>query len=75
MTDPPPDSIRSAIPPLPELTRLRLIADLHAVVAAIDKRTTQPGRAGEAAIVADATALRSEAVRRIGLLERGPRLR
>lgn len=58
----------------PDLARLRLIADLRAVVVAIDKRTTRPGRAGEAAIAADAQALRCEAVRRIGVLESGPRL-
>lgn len=59
----------------PELARLRLIVDLRAVVVALDKRTSRPGRAGEAAIAADALALRAEAVRRIGVLEGAPRLR
>lgn len=75
MTHPPPDSSGPAATPTSDLARLQLIADLRAVVVAIDKRTRRPGRAGEAAIAADASALRSEAMRRIGVLEGGPRLR
>lgn len=50
--------------------RLRLLADLHEVVAALDKRTVHPERASEQAIADQASALRREAIRRIGDLER-----
>lgn len=53
----------------PENARGRLLADLHAVVVALDRRDGHPERAGEAAIAADALVLRREAVRRIGELE------
>jgi hypothetical protein len=64
---PPPDP---AAPP--EDARGRLLADLHAVVVALDRRNGRPGRTGEAAIAAAALALRREAVRRIGELEDDP---
>lgn len=50
--------------------RHRLLADLRAVVVALDKREPRPDRPGEPAIALDASALRREAVRRIGVLER-----
>lgn len=49
--------------------RRRLLADLRAVVVAIDKRQRHPDRPGEHAIALEASALRREAVRRIGVLE------
>ncbi len=50
--------------------RRQLLVDLRAVVVALDKRQVHPERAGERAIAADASALRSEALRRIAALDR-----
>lgn len=50
--------------------RRRLLDDLRAVVVALDKRERHPDRPGERAIALDASALRGEALRRIGVLER-----
>jgi hypothetical protein len=43
---------------------------LHHLVAALDRRDTQVGRTGEAAIVLAASALRVRALQRIAELER-----
>lgn len=60
--EPPPPAVACAAPE-------GVLADLYAVVAALDRRTARPGRTGEDVIVAEASALRREAVRRIGQLE------
>jgi hypothetical protein len=49
--------------------RLLQLANLRAVVVALDTRTAHPERAGEAAIAADSSALRVEALRRIDQIE------
>jgi hypothetical protein len=50
-----------------ELTR-----DLEELIAAIDRRVPRLDRAGEAAIVRDAAALRAKAVERLAELGHGP---
>jgi hypothetical protein len=49
--------------------RFNLRARLREVIAALDRRVRQPGRHTEAAIVADAAALRRQAEARIAALD------
>jgi hypothetical protein len=51
------------------LSRSQLISDLHELIEALDRRVPRMERAGEAAIVRDAAALRTEAVKRLAQLE------
>ena len=51
------------------LSRSQLINDLHELIEALDRRVPRMERAGEAAIVRDAAALRTEAVKRLAQLE------
>ena len=51
--------------------RQDVIAQLHDLIAALDRRIPQVARSGEASIVRAAAALREEACRRIVELDRG----
>lgn len=51
------------------LTHRRIIAELHELIAALDRRVPQVERAGEVSIATDASALREKAVQRIAALE------
>jgi hypothetical protein len=48
----------------------RIVRELEELIAALDRRVPQVERVGEVAIAAAAAALRTEAVERIGVLER-----
>jgi hypothetical protein len=48
----------------------RIVRELKELIAALDRRVPQVERVGEVAIAAAAAALRTEAVKRIGALER-----
>jgi hypothetical protein len=52
------------------LTRTELVGELHELIAALDRRVPHAERAGEAAIAGDAAALKVEALKRLGALER-----
>jgi hypothetical protein len=64
----------AAGPPLPDagmaLNRAALVCELHELIAALDRRVPHAERAGEAAIAGDAAALKVEALKRLGALER-----
>jgi len=51
------------------MKRSRVVAELLEVIAALDRRLPQLQRAGEAAIAADAAALKTRALKRIEELE------
>jgi len=57
---------------LDSLTRLRIVRELHELIAALDRRVPQVERVGEVAIAKAASVLRDEAVRRIDEIEREP---
>lgn len=48
---------------------MSLISRLRDLVAALDRRTPQPGRTNEDRIAADSAALRSQALAQIALIE------
>lgn len=50
--------------------RARIVRDLHELIAALDRRVPQVERVGEVAIARAGAALRLEALKRIGTLER-----
>lgn len=49
--------------------RVRIIRELHELIAALDRRVPQVHRVGELAIARSAAALRAEALKRIEALE------
>jgi hypothetical protein len=51
-------------------TRARIVRELHELIAALDRRVPHVERAGEIAIARAAEALRAEALKRIGTLDR-----
>jgi len=55
------------------LNRAELVCELRELIAALDRRVPRAERAGEAAIAGDAAALKVEALRRLGELEREER--
>jgi hypothetical protein len=57
---------------LDSLSRLRMVRELHELIAALDRRVPQVERVGEVAIAKAASVLRDEAVRRIDEIEREP---
>lgn len=50
--------------------RVRIVRELHELIAALDRRVPQVQRVGEAAIATAAAGLRAEALKRIDALER-----
>jgi hypothetical protein len=50
--------------------RVRVVRELHELIAALDRRVPQVQRMGEVAIARAAAALRAEAVKRIDTIER-----
>jgi hypothetical protein len=65
-TDQPPD------PPASDGDRLQMLADLHELVEALDRRVPHPDRVGETAIARDSAGLRKAAKDRIAQLEGVP---
>ena len=61
-------------PPASDADRPQVIADLHELVAALDRRVPQPDRAGEMAIARDSAGLKKAAEDRIAQLEDTPGL-
>jgi hypothetical protein len=55
---------------LDSVTRLRIVRELHELIAALDRRVPQVQRAGEAAIAKAASVLREQALKRIDEIER-----
>jgi hypothetical protein len=55
---------------LDSVTRLRIVRELHELIAALDRRVPQVERVGEVAIAKAASVLRDEALKRIAELER-----
>lgn len=68
-TDQPPDR------PAPEDDRQQMLADLHELVEALDRRVPQPDREGERAIASDSAGLKRDAETRIAQLGDVPRHR
>jgi hypothetical protein len=64
--DQPPDS------PASEADRPQMLADLHELVNALDRRVPHPDRAGETAIARDSAGLKKAAEDRIAQLEDTP---
>ena len=64
--DQPPD------PPASDADRPQMIADLHELVDALDRRVPRPDRAGETAIARDSARLKKAAEDRIAQLEDTP---
>jgi hypothetical protein len=62
---PPPET---AEPPTSETNRQQILAALHELIDALDRRVPQPDRAGEHAIARDAAGLRKAAQDRISQL-------
>jgi hypothetical protein len=58
---------------LDSVTRLRIVRELHELIAALDRRVPQVQRAGEVAIAKAASVLRDEALKRIDEIGREPR--
>ena len=56
--------------PNPDRSPARIVRELEELIAALDRRVPHMERVGEVAIAAAAATLRSEAVKRIGALER-----
>jgi hypothetical protein len=56
-------------PPASDAGKQKIIADLHELVDAIDRRVPHPDRAGERAIAHDAADLKKDAEARIAELE------
>ena len=63
-----------SIPAVTSLTGSHLVRELRDLIAALDRRAPQVGRAGEASIARDAAALRVKALKRIAELEGQDRL-
>jgi hypothetical protein len=59
-------------PPASEADRPQMIADLHELVEALDRRVPHPDRAGETAIARDSAGLKKAAEDRIAQLEDTP---
>jgi hypothetical protein len=59
-------------PPASDADRPRMIADLHELVDALDRRVPRPDRAGETAIARDSARLKKAAEDRIAQLEDTP---
>ena len=59
-------------PPASEADRRQMLADLHELVEAIDRRVPLPARANERAIASDSARLRKDAEERIAQLEDVP---
>ena len=55
---------------LDDVTRVRIVRELHELIAALDRRVPQVQRAGEASIAKAASGLRAEALKRIDEIER-----
>jgi hypothetical protein len=55
---------------LDSVTRLRIVRDLHQLIAALDCRVPQVERVGEVAIAKAASVLRDQALKRIDEIER-----
>ena len=55
---------------LDSVARLRIVRDLHELIAALDRRVPQVERVGEVAIAKVASVLRDEALKRIDEIER-----
>jgi hypothetical protein len=55
---------------LDSATRLRIVRELHELIAALDRRVPQVQRVGEVAIAKAASVLRAEALKRIDEIER-----
>ena len=51
------------------LIRTQLLRELHALIAALDRRVPPVGQAGDASIARDAAALKVKALKRIAELE------
>jgi hypothetical protein len=60
---------------LNSVTRLRIVRELHELIAALDRRVPQVQRVGEVAIAKAASVLREEALKRIDEIEREARSR
>ena len=58
--------------PAPKADRQRMLADLHELVDALDRRVPHPDRAGEQAIASDSADLKRDAEERIAQLEDPP---
>ena len=58
--------------PASDADRPRMIADLHELVDALDRRVPHPDRAGETAIARDSAGLKKAAEDRIAQLEDTP---
>ena len=58
---------------LDSVARLRIVRDLHELIAALDRRVPQVERVGEVAIAKAASVLRDEALKRIDEIEREAR--
>jgi hypothetical protein len=56
-------------PPVSEADRLLMLADLHELVEALDRRVPHPDREGERAIASDSAELKKDAEQRIAELE------
>jgi hypothetical protein len=56
-------------PPVSEADRLQMLADLHELVEALDRRVPHPDREGERAIASDSAGLKKDAEQRIAELE------
>ena len=55
---------------LGSVTRVRIVRELHELIAALDRRVPQVERVGEVAIATAASGLRAEALKRIEEIER-----
>ena len=64
--DQPPDPLAS------EVHRQQMLADLHELVEALDRRVPHPDRDGEHAIATDSADLKKDAEERIAELEDAP---
>jgi hypothetical protein len=58
---------------LDSVARLRIVRELHELIAALDRRVPHVERAGEVAIAKAAAVLRDEALKRIDEIERESR--
>jgi hypothetical protein len=61
--------MRTDRPPASEADRQQMLADLHELVEAIDRRVPLPARASERAIASDSARLKKDAEARIAQLE------
>lgn len=61
-------------PPASKADRPQMLADLHELVEALDRRVPRPDRAGETAIARDSAGLKKAAEDRIAQLEDIPPL-